>query len=285
MKNIIKLLIAVLLTSGLFGCAGQRQNNSITIKGSDTMVILAQRWAETYMKLHPEVIVQVTGGGSGTGIAALINGGTDICQASRQIKEDENKLIIAKQGKTAKEIPVAQDGIAIYVNGQNPVNDLTIDQLKQIYQGKIKSWAEFGWDKKEIVMYGRENNSGTYIYFKEHVLKGEDFVNNVQSLPGTAAVVNAISKDKYSIGYGGMAYAKGIKEVAVKKDKKSAAIKPSVENIISGAYPISRKLFFYVVGEPKPNAALFIDWALGSEGQEICKEVGYVGINNEKTKK
>lgn len=280
MKSILKLLVVMAMSLGLFGCAGQRQNNSITIKGSDTMVILGQRWAETYMKLHPEVIVQVTGGGSGTGIAALINGGTDICQASRPIKDDENKQVVEKQGKATKEIPVAQDGIAIYANEQNPVTSLTISQLKDIYQGKINNWAELGWDKKEIIIYGRENNSGTYTYFKEHVLKGEDFVNNVQSLPGTAAVVNAISKDKYSIGYGGMAYAKGIKEVAVKKDEKAPGIKPSVENIVNGTYPISRKLFFYVVGEPKPNVKTFIDWVLGSEGQQICKEVGYVGINN-----
>jgi phosphate transport system substrate-binding protein len=280
MKSISKLLVAVLAFAAIFGCAGQRQNNSITIKGSDTMVILGQRWAEIYMKIHPDAIVQVTGGGSGTGIAALINGGTDICQASRPIKDDENKLIAAKRGTPSTEIPVAQDGIAIYVNEQNPVSSLTIEQLKNIYQGKINNWSELGWDKKEIIIYGRENNSGTYMYFKEHVLKGEDFINNVQSLPGTAAVVNAISKDKYSLGYGGMAYAKGIKEVSVKKDESSPAVKPSVENIISGAYPISRKLFFYIVGEPKPNVKVFIDWVLSDEGQNICKEVGYVGINN-----
>ncbi|MFH1369472.1 MAG: PstS family phosphate ABC transporter substrate-binding protein [Elusimicrobiota bacterium] len=281
-----KALTFVLITVlGISGCVGQRQGNSITIKGSDTMVILGQRWAEIYMKINPGNIVQVTGGGSGTGIAALINGGTDICQASRPIKEEEIKLVLAKRGKATREIPVAQDGIAIYVNDQNPLKSLTVAQLKKIYQGKIKNWTELGWDNKEIVIYGRENNSGTYMYFKEHVLAGEDFVSNVQSLPGTAAVVNGISKDKYSIGYGGMAYAKGIKEVSVKKDENSPAMKPSIENIVAGTYPISRKLFFYVVGEPKPSVNAFIDWVLSSEGQKICEEVGYVGIKHEKSKK
>ncbi|MCB4791036.1 MAG: PstS family phosphate ABC transporter substrate-binding protein [Elusimicrobia bacterium] len=279
MKGLLRLVVVFVLSLGLFSFAGGDQNSkrkTITIKGSDTMVILGQRWAEDYMKSHPDIIVQVTGGGSGTGIAALINGSTDICQASRPLKDEENKLIIQKRGKGSKEIPVAQDGIAIYCNEKNPVISLTIEQLKQIYQGKINNWSQLGWDKKEIVLYGRENNSGTYTYFKEHVLKGEDFYNMVQSLPGTAAVVNAISKDKYSIGYGGMAYAKGIKEIGVKKDDKSPALLPSIKNIVSGVYPVSRKLYFYTVAEPAGVTKDFIEWVLAKEGQEICQEVGYV---------
>ena len=276
----LALLPAVLFMGG---CGGGndtgRTTKSITIKGSDTMVILGQRWAETYMKLHPEMRIQVTGGGSGTGIAALINGGTDICEASRQMKEKERKMVRERHGHDVREIPVALDGVAVYLHESNPIQSLTEAQLKAIYTGTITNWHDVGGNDQRIVAYGRENNSGTYVFFKEHVLDNEDFAREVQTLPGTAAVVNAVSKDPASLGYGGIAYASGVKAVAVKRDDSSEAVMPSLETVASGRYPLSRQLFFYTIGEPTGQVKEFIDWTLSPEGQEICKEVGYYPLN------
>jgi len=282
-------LCSLLLAIGYWGCAGPSEKTklkTITIKGSDTMVILGQRWAEEYMKRNPETIIQVTGGGSGTGIAALINGGTDICQSSRPMKEGEKKILYSRQKKEVKEIPVAIDAISIYVHKDNPVKMLNLKQVKEIFTGKITNWKTLGllygdlpmrhgWEDKKIVVYSRENNSGTYLYFKEHILNNEDFASEVQTLPGTAAVVNAVSKDLYSIGYGGIAYGKGIKFLKVKKDEKSPAVEPTPENVYKRIYPVSRELYFYTAGEPEGEIKNFINWVLSSEGQKICEEVGY----------
>jgi phosphate transport system substrate-binding protein len=248
----------------------------ITVKGSDTMVILGQRWAEYYMQRNPgKATIQVTGGGSGTGIAALINGATDICEASRPMKETEKQQVKAKTGKEVKEIPVALDGVAIYVNEANPIQEITLAQAKGIYTGKIINWKELGGADATIITYGRENNSGTYMYVKEHVLQDQDFAAGVQTLPGTAAVVNAVAKDVRSIGYGGIAYAKGIKALKVKKDNAAPAVEPTMDNVVKQTYPISRYLYFYTAGEPQGEIKAFIDWVLSDEGQKICQEVGY----------
>ncbi len=287
---VIGYWLLVISYSGCGGLSQQSKRRTITIKGSDTMVILGQRWAEEYMKKvaverpqvsaeRPQVIIQVTGGGSGTGIAALINGGTDICQSSRPMKENEKKLFNEKQKKEVKEIPVAVDAISLYVHKDNPVRILNLKQIKEIFTGKITKWTELvkeaNWKNKKIVAYSRENNSGTYLYFKEHVLNNEDFASDVQTLPGTSAVVNAVSKDNYSIGYGGIAYGKGIRFLKVKKEEKSSAFEPTRENVYKRTYPISRELYFYVAGEPQGEIKNFIDWVLGPQGQKICEEVGY----------
>ncbi len=268
-------LVAVLLAAGCGGGAGIGTAKSITVKGSDTMVILGQRWAETYMKLHPGVRIQVTGGGSGTGIAALINGGTDICEASRSMKEREKEQVRQRRGRDVREIPVALDGVAIYVNDSNPVKELSQAQIKAIYTGQSTNWRDVGGPDERIVPYSRENNSGTYVFFKEHVLDNEDFAQEIQTLPGTAAVVNAVSKDPASIGYGGIAYAQGIRAVPIRRADSTAAIHPSLESVRSGQYPLSRNLFFYTVGDPAGDAKSFIDWVLSPEGQKICELVGY----------
>jgi phosphate transport system substrate-binding protein len=251
------------------------QSQSITLKGSDTMVLLGQRWAEVYMEKNPGVRIQVTGGGSGTGIAALINGTTDICESSRPMKDKEKADIQAKRGKAVLEIPVAVDGLAVYLHETNPVTELSLDQLKQIYTGKITNWKQLGGKDAKIVLYSRENNSGTYAYFKEHVLGNQDFHPSAQTLPGTAAVTNAVSKDPRAIGYGGIAYAKGIRHAQIKKDPNSPAIEPSMENVLSGEYPISRNLYWYLAGEPTGEIKRLVDWVLGLEGQQIVQAVGY----------
>jgi phosphate transport system substrate-binding protein len=271
------LLLATSLC--IWGCGGgdgsAPASRSITIKGSDTMVILGQRWAETYMKIHPDKRIQVTGGGSGTGIAALINGGTDICEASRHMKDKEKEMVRDRHGKNVTEIPVALDGVAIYLHESSPIQSLTEAQLKSIYTGTITNWRDVGGNDQRIVPYSRENNSGTYVFFKEHVLNNEDFARDIQTLPGTAAVVNAVSKDPASLGYGGIAYATGIKAIAIQRDESSPIVKPSLETVESGTYPLSRQLFFYTIGEPTGEIKAFIDWVLGPEGQKICAAVGY----------
>ncbi len=273
--TVYALVISFSLT--IWGCGGDSNPaaRSITIKGSDTMVILGQRWAETYMKIHTDKRIQVTGGGSGTGIAALINGGTDICEASRPMKDKEKQLVLNRHRKDVIEIPVALDGIAVYVPQSSSIESLTMAQLKSIYTGTINNWRDVGGKDQRIVAYSRENNSGTYVFFKEHVLNNEDFAREVQTLPGTAAIVNAVSKDPASIGYGGIAYASGIKPVAVRRDESSPGVKPSMETVDSGEYPLSRQLFFYTVGAPTGEIQAFVDWVLSPEGQKICEKVGY----------
>ncbi len=252
---------------------------SITIKGSDTMVILGQRWAEEFMKAYPDMIVQVTGGGSGTGIAALINGTTDIAQASRPMKQAEKEKLRDRFNSLGVEIPVAKDGLSVYLNEANPIGELTLAQIKDIYTGKITNWREVGGPDAKIILYGRENNSGTYVFFKDNVLKGEDYAPATQTLPGTAAVVNAVSKDKNGIGYGGAAYAKGIKDAKVKKDASSPGVAPSLETVSDGSYPIWRYLNWYTRTKPTGDVKKFVDYVLSPEGQAIVTKVGYFPVN------
>ena len=272
------LMIGPLLLGLASGCGGGGRAAPLTVKGSDTMVILGQRWAEVYMSAHPGTIIQVTGGGSGTGFAALINGTTDICQASRPIKEEERKQVEERFGAPPHETVVARDGLAIYLHGDNPVAELTLAQLRHIYGGRITRWNGVGGPNAPIVLYGRENSSGTYEYFKEHVLEKGDFAVSVQTLPGTAAVVNAVARDRNGIGYGGAAYLKGVKECAVKVDESSPATLPTAENVRSRTYPISRELYFYSRKVPEGPMKAFVDFALSDPGQKLVTEVGYFPV-------
>ena len=247
----------------------------ITVKGSDTMVILGQRWAEQYMNQNRGQIVQVTGGGSGTGIAALINGTTDICQASRPMKQDEKLKLRDRYQTMGVEIPVAKDGLSVFVNEANPVKDLTLDQLKQIYTGAVTNWKQVGGKDATIILYGRENSSGTYGFFKDHVLDGRDFAASCQTLPGTAAVVNAVSRDPNGIGYGGAAYTKGVRDCAVRKDGKSPAVMPTAATVHDGSYPLTRYLYFCLRKPAQGDVKKFIDWVLSPAGQKLASEVGY----------
>jgi len=251
----------------------------ITVKGSDTMVILGQRWAEKYMNEHSGQVIMVTGGGSGTGIAALINGTTDICQASRTMTSDEKLKLRDRYQTMGTEIKVAKDGLTIYVHPDNALKALTIAQLRDIYLGTTTNWKQVGGKDATIILYGRENSSGTYGYFKEHVLENRDFSARVQTLPGTAAVVNAVSKDPNGIGYGGAAYTKGVREVGIQPDAKSAAVLPSATTVRDGSYPLSRYLFFYLRKKPEGDTRKFVEWVLSDEGQKLASDVGYFPLN------
>lgn len=251
--------------------------NKITVKGSDTMVILSQKWAEVYMKKHPGAVIQVTGGGSGVGLAALINGSTDIANASRPIKSSEVGKLKSKYKTSGIEIPCAKDGLSVFLNKANPVSELTIQQLGDIFSGKITNWKQVGGADATIRLYGRESSSGTFEFFKEHVVK-TDFSPKCQTLPGTAAIVNSVKKDKYSIGYGGAAYAEGVKDCKVKKDAKSKGVLPTATTIKNKTYPISRYLYMYLKAKPTGETKAFIDWILSPEGQKIIVSVGYYPI-------
>ena len=273
MKQILALVV---VAAAVFGFAPGVE--TITVKGSDTMVILAQRWAEVYMNKNDNVKIQVTGGGSGTGISALINGTTDICNASRPMKASEKDKLKQRFATLGVEIKVAKDGLAVYLNEKSPIKELSLEQLRDIYTAKITNWKHVGGQDAKIILYGRENNSGTYVYFKDNVLKGADFVPSTQTMPGTAAVVNAVAKDKNGIGYGGAAYAKGIHFVKVKKDAGSPGYEPTADNVKSGNYPISRYLYMYTRSRPTGAMKQFIDWILSSEGQAIVTQVGYFPV-------
>jgi len=270
-----KNLLATILTPVLLGAMVVNAAQVITVKGSDTMVILAQRWAEAYMAKHPGTTIQVTGGGSGVGLAALVNGATDIATSSRPMKSSEMNQLKERYASLGVEVKTAKDGITVYVSESNPVSELTIEQIKDIYTGKITNWKQVGGQDSKIIMYGRENSSGTFAYFRDNVLMGKDYAPSTQHMPGTAAVVNAVSRDKNGIGYGGAAYAKGVKEIAVKKNAGTPGIKPTAESIKAGTYPISRYLYLYLRSRPAGETKAFIDWVLSAEGQAIATKVGY----------
>ncbi len=282
MKTLRQILIcgAVVLSTAAVAVAG-----TITIKGSDTMVRLGQRWAEEFMKANKGTTIQVAGGGSGTGIAALLNKSTDICEASRDMKPGEYDKAKAA-GINVVRLTVALDGIAVFLHTSNPVTTLSNDQLKLIYTGELTNWKQVGGPDKRIILYGRENNSGTYAFFKEHILGGADYAEHCQTLPGTSAVVNAISKDPYGIGYGGIAWAKGVKHALVKKtDADSVGIEPSLDNIIKGTYPISRGLYWFFNGTPTGDTKALVNWALGPVGQKLAEDAGYVPLPKEMARK
>lgn len=276
MKKLMLILMTLLLMSTVL-----LAESSITIKGSDTLVRLGQRWAEEYMKINPDIVIQVSGGGSGTGIAALLNGSTDICEASRDMKAKEYKLA-QKKGLEPYRVSVALDGIAVFLNEHNKVKNLSFAQLKGIYTGAITNWKEVGGSDARIIIYGRENNSGTYSFFKKVVLNKEDYSDYTQTLPGTAAVVNAVSKDKNGIGYGGIAWAKGVKFAAVAKSENDMFVEPSPKTVSAGSYPISRDLYWFFDGKPTGELKKLVNWTLSPAGQLIAEKVDYVPLSKDR---
>lgn len=249
---------------------------NVTVKGSDTMVILGQKWAEVYMKSHPDTKIQVTGGGSGTGFAALQNKQTDIANASRKIRAKEREQCIKAFSKNPREYAVALDGLSVYVNAANKIDSLCLEEIRDIFTGKITNWKELGGADAPIILYSRENSSGTYEFFKEHVLLGRDFAPKAQTLAGTAQVLQQVAQDPNGIGYGGAAYGSGAKHIKVAATKGGEPIDPTEESVISQKYPIWRHLFVYLNPElEKGEVKLFLDWIRSDEGQKVVKEVGY----------
>jgi len=274
--------LAMAVSLFIAGCSrpGGADANALKIKGSDTMVHLVSAWAEDYMEAHPDVDLSVTGGGSGTGIAALLNSTTDLCMASREIKPNELE-IASQQGKSFAEHSVALDGIAVVVNPENPVETLSMAQLKALFTGEITRWSDVGGPDQPVLVLSRESSSGTYVFFQEKVLEKQDYVPDAKLLPANATIIETIGADEWAIGYVGLGYAEeagGKVKLVPVGESPEAAVAPTVESVKSGEYPIARPLYIYASESPSDLATRFIEFCLSPEGQQLVVEAGYVPI-------
>ena len=290
MRKLHLLHLALVLAWLLSACGAPSADDGtaatdlvIENKGSDTLVNLALAWAETYMELHPQVRLSVTGGGSGTGIAAMINGTVDIANASRAMKPEEIAAAEAN-GITPVEFTVARDAIAVVVHPSNPVDHLTLQQLADIYTGRITNWNQVGGEDRPIVLLSRESNSGTYVYFLEHVVRQGDsestllFAPDTLLMPSSEGISNEIRQNPNSIGYDGLGYVTADQKlVAVGRGPDGPFVLPSVETVNDGSYPIARPLYMYTAGEPSGPIRDYLDWILG-EGQSLVSELGFVPL-------
>lgn len=276
----IPLLLSVLL---VVGCGGGSQGRTVLQnKGSDTLVNVAQAWAEAYQSVNPSVAIAVTGGGSGTGIAALINGTVDIASSSREMKESEKELAVAN-GNDPVEHVVGYDALAVFVHPDNPMDGVTVAQLAQIYGdgGTVEKWTDMGitvpgCKDQEIIRISRQNNSGTYAYFREAILGKGDFKLGSRDMHGSKDVVDLVQNTVCAIGYSGLAYAtERVKMPCVSKSEEEACVSPSSQTAIDGTYPIARPLFMYTLGEPTGETKAYLDWILSDEGQCIIADKGY----------
>lgn len=271
--------------SGQTGAAaGSSSAYYIQNKGSDTIVNLALAWAERYQQIHPEVSISVTGGGSGTGIAALINGTVDIANASRRIKPEEIQQAEQK-GYTPVEFVIARDAIAIIVNPSNPVEELTLEQISRIYKGEINNWKELGGEDRPIVRLSRETNSGTHVYFLEEVIRlgnPDDksiFSPDTLLLPSSEGIIAEVRDNPNAIGYDGLGYVTHeVKVLAVARAAGQPFILPSAETVNNKSYPIARDLYMYALRQPEGVIKDYLDWILSPEAQSIVKELGFVPL-------
>lgn len=267
MKKSINLFVLLVLLS--LNTYAQR------IKGSDTVLPLTQKQAENFMNENKDARITITGGGSGVGISSLLEGTTDIAMSSRKIKFDE-KNKFQNMGKPITEEVIAFDALAVIVNPANKVGQLTRKQLEGIFTGKIKNWKEVGGDDMQIVVYSRETSSGTYEFFKEHVLKHKNYVNSTLSLPATGAIIQSINQTKGAIGYVGIAYLNNkVKPLRVSYDDKTF-VAPTFENAQNLSYPIVRPLFYYYLQENEKKVAPFINYFTNENGQKTTKKIGYI---------
>jgi phosphate transport system substrate-binding protein len=266
------VLISIFLLSVLSSVDAQK------IKGSDTMLPLSQKEAESYMKANPSQTVIVTGGGSGVGISALVDGTTDIAQSSRKIKFDE-KQRLQKAGQTVKEVKAAYDALAIIVHPDNKVKNLTREQLEGIFTGKIRNWKDVGGDDLQIISYSRETSSGTYEFFKESVLKNKNYKNGIMSMPATGAIILSVSQTRGAIGYVGLAYLnKDVRAINVSYDGGKTFVEPSLKTAKDGTYPIVRPLLYYYVASSESKVKPFIDYVLSDEGQKLVASTGFITL-------
>ena len=281
-RNTVAVLLAAALSTVLAACGGGEQRTLIQNKGSDTLVNVAQAWAEAYQTVNPNVVVAVSGGGSGTGIAALINGTVDIANASRAVKDKEIELA-EKNGQHPVQHVVGYDALAVFIHKDNPIDGFTIAQLKDIFVdgGPVTRWTDMGVEvpgckDQEIVVVSRQNNSGTYAYFREDVLGDEDFRLGTRDMHGSKDVVDLVEHTPCAIGYSGLAYATDeVKMPCVSKDDDSACVLPSVTSAVDGSYPIARPLFMYTNGEPTGPIGDYMNWIKSDAGQCIILKKGY----------
>ena len=289
MKSTFSALLIIASTLGFLACGGGSERASRVVlqnKGSDTLVNVAQAWAEAYKEVNPNVAIAVTGGGSGTGISAMINGTVDIASSSREMKDREMEMA-RKNGVEPVEHTVGFDALAIFVHPNNPIQGLTLEQLADIYGegGATKAWKQLGVDvpgcpSGEIIRVSRQNNSGTFVYFKNAVLGNKrDYELGSRDMHGSKDVVDLVEHTPCAIGYSGLAYAnEHVKMPCVSKTAEAACVAPSVETAIDGSYPIARPLFMYTAGQPTGAVKEYLDWLLSDTGQCIILEKGYAPV-------
>lgn len=279
-------LLLCLMVLVACGRSTESQSSTVVIEniGSDTIVNLALAWAERYQQEQPDTLIVVTGGGSGTGIAALINGTADIANASRAMKPEEREQALAN-GIEPFEIEVARDAIAVVVHPSNPVDVLTLQQISDIYSGKITNWQAVGGEDRPIVLLSRESNSGTHVFFLEQVLRLGDkqnptlFAVDTLLLPSSEGISAEIRQNPNAIGYDGLGYVTDDQKViAIAISRGAQAVRPSVATVNNGSYPIARPLFMYTSGEPSGALKQYIDWIRGPDGQMIVLELGFVSL-------
>lgn len=258
----------------LCGCAGLRSKAPATVrvKGSDTMLLLNRMWAGEFMKTHPGISIQVEGGGTATGVQALIESKADICAASRPLHPEEAGALAQRHRTIGFSFLVAKDALSIFLHPQNPVKDLTLKQVKEIFTGKITNWAEVGGLDQEILALIRSHDSGTYLYFKEHMLEGESYAASAHTVPTTADIAAIIARTPNAIGYGGIAYGANVTLARIN------GIPATAETIRYNLYPYTRYLYLYTVNKPAGAVKEYVDWILSPEGQQVVQSAGYLPL-------
>ncbi len=269
----MKKLVLFTILSAIMGCGtAQQQLAVVKIKGSDTMYSLNRLLAEEFMLMNPGISVYVEGGGTGSGVKALINGTTDICSASRALRPAEAKLLADYYGSLGLFYLIAKDALSVFVNEDNPVNNLSLGDLKKIFTCEITNWKEVGGKDEPIMIVNRNFNSGTYLYFKEHILEGEEYCSSEMIEPTNEAVVNSVIEFDNAIGYGGITFGEGIKILTID------GIEPNETNARNDKYPITRYLHYFTTKTPSGATKKFIDWTLKPEGQRIVKRAGFISL-------
>jgi len=285
--QIQSIIVTSLLTAAVLTTSSVHARTVLQNKGSDTLVNVAQAWAEEYQKVEPEVAIAVSGGGSGTGIAAMINGTVDIANASRKMKDREIKLA-KERGQNPIEHTVGYDALAVFLHADNPMKEITLDQLKQIYgrKGNAKNWSDLGvtvpgCQGNKIVVVSRQNNSGTYVYFQQAVLgKKGKYRSGTLDMHGSKDVVDLVEKTPCAIGYSGLAYTTDHIAMACISTGGDACVSPSVETAVDRSYPIARPLFMYTNGEPQGEVKKYLDFIMSDTGQCIIKAKGYAPVKS-----
>jgi phosphate transport system substrate-binding protein len=278
-KMILKIVIAASILAGVQMFSSCSRSSLIRVEGSDTVLPLSQKLAESYMKANPSQTVSVTGGGSGTGIASLMSGNTDIAQSSRNIRLSEVQKL-ESEGKSHEEVIIARDALAVIVNPGNEVSELTREQLEGIFTGEINNWSEVGGADLRIIPYARESSSGTYEFFQESVLRGKNYMNGIMSMPATGAIVQSVRQTPGAIAYIGLAYLNNdMKAISVSYDQGRTFVAPSIANAKNNTYPIVRPLFYYYLTSDASKISSFIDYILSPAGQKLVQEVGYITVN------
>lgn len=276
-----QLLVLMLPLFTLISCGGKKEveKQSITLKGSDTVLPLAQMQAEKMMGKDSTISVSVVGGGTGVGLTAMLEGTTDLAMASRDLKTEET-LKFQEAKIEIEKVIVAYDALSVIVHPGNKVGQLTREQIEKIFTGEIKNWKEVGGEDLKIVAYSRESSSGTYEFFKEEVLDDKNYAADILSMPATGAIVQSVSQTKGAIGYIGMAYQnKAVKELAVSYDQGKTFVSPSIETAKDKTYPISRPLFYMFDKKNAEKVKSFIDYSISEAGQKIVVEIGYIPLN------